>query len=123
MLRVDQLTGAPAPLQADGAAMVAARCHLADGVLSRLVGLLCTPDLRAEEALWITRCASVHTFALRAPIGVAFVDRDGVVLRVVDPLPAWRAAGARGAVAAVELRAGVLRDAGVAPGTRLSRRA
>jgi uncharacterized membrane protein (UPF0127 family) len=60
----------------------------------------------------------VHTAFLRARIGVAFVDRDGVVTRVVDPLPRWRVAGSRGARAAVEAPAGTL--AGVRPGDRLT---
>ena len=119
-LRIDRLTGPPAPLRGGGA-VLAARCHLAGTRRARLVGLLGTPDLGAGEALWLPRCASVHTIGLRAPIGCAFVDADGVVLRVVDPLPAWRAAARRGAAAVVECRAGVLRAAGIRAGDRLRR--
>jgi hypothetical protein len=61
----------------------------------------------------------VHAIGLRARIGCAFLDRDGVVLRVVDPLPRLGIAAARGARAVVECPAGRL--AGVAPGTRLLR--
>jgi len=119
-LRIDGLDPAPLPLSADGRPL-ARRCHVADRPLGRLVGLLGTPDLRRHEALWIDRCAAVHTALLRAPIGVAFVDGHGVVLRVVDPLPRNRAAACRGARAAVECRAGVLRAAGVRPGCVLRR--
>ena len=119
-LRISRLDPAPLALTADGRAL-AARCHLADTPLRRLVGLLGTPDLRREEALWIDRCAAVHTALLRAPIGVAFLDADGRVLRVRDPLPRGRAAACRGARAVVECRAGVLRAAGVRPGCVLRR--
>jgi len=119
-LRIDALDPAPLALIADGRPL-AARCHLAGRPLRRLVGLLGTPDLRRDEALWIDRCAAVHTAFLRAPIGVAFVDPAGTVLRVVDPLPRGRAAACRGARAAVECRAGVLRAAGVRPGYVLRR--
>ena len=119
-LRIDRLDPAPLTLTADGRPL-AARCHLADHPLGRLVGLLGTPDLHREEALWIDRCAAVHTAFLRAPIGVAFVDRDGRVLRVADPLPRGSAAACRGARAAVECREGVLRAAGVRPGCALRR--
>ncbi|MEW6582794.1 MAG: DUF192 domain-containing protein [Actinomycetota bacterium] len=115
--RVDRITGPPSPLLADGRPL-AARCHVARRPLARLVGLLGTPDLAADEALWITPCAGVHAIGLRAPIGVAFVDGDGVVMRVVDPLPRGRLAAVRGARAAVECRAGVL--AAVRPGSRLA---
>lgn len=118
-LRIDRLTGPPAPLRRDGVVVVG-RCHTATTRRARLVGLLATPDLGADEALWLPACASVHTLGLRAAIGCALLDGDGRVLRVVDPLPAWRLAGARGARAVVECRAGVLRER-IRPGDRLVR--
>ncbi len=77
--------------------MIAARCYRASSAAARLVGLLGTPDLAEDEALWLEPCGSVHTVLLRAPIGCAFLDGDGRVLRVVDPLPRSRVAAARGA--------------------------
>jgi hypothetical protein len=116
-LRIDRLTGPPAPLRDGGGRLIAARCYRAATVRARLAGLLFTPDLAADEALWLEPCASVHSAALRAEIGCAFLDAGGRVLRVVDPLPRWRVAGARGARAVVECRAGAL--AGVGAGERL----
>jgi len=95
------------------------RCHVADGPLARLVGLLGTPDLAGDEALWLERCGSVHTVGMRIAIGCAFLDASGRVLRVVDPLPPWRAARARGAASVLEVRAGRL--AGIGIGERLVR--
>jgi uncharacterized protein len=118
-LRIDRLTGPPTPLREAGGRPLAARCYAARSARARLVGLMATPDLAADEALWLEPCGSVHAFGLRAPIGCAFLDADGAVLRVVDPLPRWRAAWARGARAVVECRAGIL--SGVAVGARLSR--
>jgi hypothetical protein len=120
-LRIDRLTGPPAPLRDGGGRLLAARCYRAASVRARLAGLLFTPDLAADEALWLEPCASVHSLALRAPIGCAFLDGAGRVLRVVDPLPRWRVAAARGARSVVECRAGAL--AGVSPGHRLERAA
>lgn len=117
-LRIDRLTGPPRPLTAADGRLVAARCHRADRVLSRAVGLLGTGDLAPDEALWITRCSAVHTWFLRAGIGVAFLDADGMVLRVVNPLPRWRGARCRGARHVVEAPAGVL--AGLRPGEVLT---
>jgi uncharacterized protein len=117
-LRIDRLTGSPRPLGDDAGRVIAARCYRAASASSRLVGLLGTPDLAPDEALWLEPCGSVHTLALRAPIGCAFLDAGGRVLRVVDPLPPWRIAGARGARAVVECRSGAL--AGLAPGARLA---
>ncbi|MFN8122539.1 MAG: DUF192 domain-containing protein [Thermoleophilia bacterium] len=118
VLRIDRITGPPSPLAREDGAVLAARCHLADGPVARAVGLLGTPHLSADEALWITRCGAVHAWFLRARIGVAFLDGDGRVLRVVDPLPRWHAARCRGARHTVEAAAGSL--AGLRPGEVLT---
>lgn len=117
-LRIDRLTGSPAPLRADRR-VLAVRCHLATSRRARLVGLLATPDLRRDEALWLPGCASIHALGLRAAIGCAFLDGDARVLRVVDPIPRGRVVGVRDARAVVECAAGVL--VGIRPGDTLSR--
>ena len=104
--RFDALARPAGTLRVDGR-VVARRVAVADRPLSRLVGMLGTPDPGHDEALVITRCNWVHGVMLRARIGVAFVDCHGTVLRVVDPLPA-RGARCRGAVAVIEAASGVL---------------
>jgi uncharacterized protein len=73
---------------------------------SRLMGLAFLRDMDSDGALLIRRCRSVHTFGMRFPIDVVFVDRDWRVLRVVPDLVPRRIAGCRGAAAAIEVRAG-----------------
>ncbi len=86
--------------------------------MSRAAGLLGTARLEPGEGLWLEPCSSVHTAFLRVAIGCLFLDAHGVVLRVADPLPRWRVAGARGARAVVEAPAGTF--AGVRPGQRVT---
>jgi uncharacterized membrane protein (UPF0127 family) len=105
--RIDRLTPPPRRLEVGGV-VVAGRCYRARTMLPRFVGLLATPDLKADEALWLERCSSVHAVGLRAPIGVAFLDAKNRVIKVVDPLPRGRVAAARGASSVVECRAGIL---------------
>lgn len=107
-LRIDRLTAPPRALSASDR-IIAARCYRAGSPVSRLVGLLATPDLSHDEALWLERCSSVHAVGLRASIGVAFLDENDRVMRVMDPLPRGRAAAVRGARSVVECRAGALR--------------
>ncbi len=121
ILRIDRITGPPAPLVVAEGPALCSRCHRARSPFSRFVGLLATGDLSREEGLWIERCSRVHTFGLRAPIGVAFLDADGRVLRVVDPLPRWRMAAAAGARSVVECRSGVLQGLAVGGTLRISR--
>lgn len=118
-LRIDRLTGRPARLRTGDGRLVSARCHTARTWRARLVGLLGTPDLADDEALWIERCGAVHAIGLRAAVGCAFLDDAGRVLRVVDPLPRGRAAAIRGARSVVECPAGALD--GVRPGEQLHR--
>jgi uncharacterized membrane protein (UPF0127 family) len=54
----------------------------------------------------INPAPSVMTYFMRFPIDVVFLDRDWRVVKVVHRLRPWRVAGARHAVAALELPAG-----------------
>jgi uncharacterized membrane protein (UPF0127 family) len=60
---------------------------------------------------------------MRFAIDVVFVDRAGVVLKVVSALRPWRFAGGRGARCVLELSAGEAEARGIRPGDefRLSR--
>ncbi|MHB8781330.1 MAG: DUF192 domain-containing protein [Candidatus Geothermincolia bacterium] len=83
-------------------------------------GLLGTDGLRRGDGLVLRPCRSVHTFGMRYPIDVIFLDREGRVLRVIGrlrprrmTLPVWRAA------TALELPAGTAESTGTRPGDRL----
>lgn len=107
-LRIERLTGPPGRLTDAAGRVIVARCHRADGVISRAVGLLGTPDLGRDESLWLAPCAGIHTAGMRIAIGCAFLDGAGRVLRVIDPLPPWRAVRVAGARSVVECAPGVL---------------
>jgi uncharacterized membrane protein (UPF0127 family) len=59
-----------------------------------------------DEALRIPRCRSVHTFGMRFPLDVIFLDVDGRPMRIARDVPPWRVVSCRGADAVVETRAG-----------------
>jgi uncharacterized membrane protein (UPF0127 family) len=88
------------------------------------VSLAVTPLRRARGLLGrgpsagpllLAPASSVHTCFMRDPIDVVFLDADLRVVKIAARLPPWRLAGARGAVAALELPAGSAR---VRPGDR-----
>jgi uncharacterized membrane protein (UPF0127 family) len=103
----------------DGA-VVCEQCVVADGMFTRMRGLLGRGSLRSDEGILLRPASSVHTAFMRFPIDVVFVDRDLVVLKVVPELRPWRAAACRGAKATFELPAGEARRRGVVPGTGLT---
>ena len=98
------------------------RCALADGFLSRLRGLLGRRTLERGEGLLLSPSSSVHTFFMRFPIDVVFLDRSLQVVGVSADVRPWRLAGRRGARHALELPAGEARARGILVGERLRRR-
>ena len=102
----------------DGA-LVCERTSVADSPFTRLKGLLGRNGLEAGEGLLLRPASSVQTCFMRFPIDVVFLNRELVVLGIADELWPWRAAGKRGAKAALELPAGEAARRGLAVGDRL----
>lgn len=85
----------------------------AETFTARLLGLLVRARLADDEALYLAPCSSIHTVGMRYGIDVAFVDRHGRVLKLVENLAPLRAAWCRGAHGAVEFIAGGARRHGI----------
>ena len=100
--------------------VICERCLVADGPLVRMRGLLGRRDLRPEEGILLQPASSVHTWFMRFPIDVVFLDRDMSVVRVVPRLGPWRLASRRRAAAVLELAAGESERRGIEVGHRLS---
>ena len=99
--------------------IVAATVEVALTRRERRNGLLGRDRLDANAAMLISPCCSIHTVAMRFPIDVAFIDRDGHAVRLVHGLLPWRVAGSVRAHAVIELAAGQLEACGVELGDRL----
>jgi uncharacterized membrane protein (UPF0127 family) len=89
-------------------AMIARQLLTAFDSASRRKGLLGRESLAEGTALIIAPSNAVHTFFMRFPIDVAFVSKDGRVLKVRHAVPKRRAAFALRACAVVEMAAGAL---------------
>jgi len=89
-------------------------------MFARARGLLGRKALPAGEGMLFPRTRAVHTHFMRFPIDVVFVDRDGVVVRVVAALAPWRAASCRRADAVLELASGECARLRVREGDRLT---
>jgi len=75
---------------------------------SRRTGLLRHDAFPEGSAMLIAPTNAVHTFFMRFPIDIAFVTREGRVLKTFRSLGPWRIAASIRAHAAVELPAGTL---------------
>ena len=100
-----------------GGAVLCERCEVPKSSFGRMRGLLGRSGLEPGSGMLIDAAPSVHMFFMRFPIDVVFLDRDRKVVGVRHELRPWRVAGARHAVAALELPAGAA--AGVSEGDAL----
>lgn len=89
--------------------VIAQQAEQARNFLSRLRGLMFRSQLPANGGLVIEPNSSVHTFWMRFPIDVIFVDKsDRVVGLVPDLRPNRPYAGARSATRTIELPVGTI---------------
>lgn len=106
-------------IRGDGGRIVCDRCEIADGPVTRARGLLGRSGLGQGEGLLLKPAFSIHTFFMRFPIDVVFLDKTGSVVDVVGRLRPWRAATRIRARAALELGAGEADRLGIQVGERL----
>ncbi len=105
--------GSPEPL--------AERAAVADRFWRRALGLLGRTPLVEGEGLLLRPCKAVHTWGMRYPIDVAFLDGRGRVVASYEGVsPNRRTSWHSSAEWALELPAGVLGRAAVAVGDRIS---
>ncbi len=103
-------------------AYLATELCLANTHWSRLRGLMCTDaaNFSAGKALWIVPCRGVHTFAMRFPIDVVYLDGAKVVVHMEKNLSPWRMAPVRLRAASVlELPQNTLAETATAIGDEL----
>src|SRR5207237_10375910 len=101
-------------------ATLAANVQLADTPRSRRVGLLRHHKLDAGDGLWIYPTQAIHTFGMRFPIDVVFLDRKMRVRRVYHRLAPFRLTSVVwSAKSVLELPAGSLAGTNTAVGDEL----
>ncbi len=90
-LRIDEAAGVLVPV--------------AERLGMRLLGLAFLPREQAGPGLLIPRCRSVHTFGMRFPLDLVFLDAAGRVVRRCPAVPPGRVVSEPGAQAVLELPA------------------
>lgn len=105
--------------EADGA-VVCARCTIAATPLRRMRGLLGHASLPSGEGMLLRPAPSVHTFFMRFPIDIVFLDRDDAVVGIKHRVVPWRLAFGHRARATLELAAGEAERLGLQVGDVLT---
>ncbi|MGB0065859.1 MAG: DUF192 domain-containing protein [Terracidiphilus sp.] len=86
--------------------ILAVQLEKAHTAAARNKGLLGRESLQPGEGLWIAPCESVHTFFMRFPIDLVYLDRKLRVKKVRHSVGAWRMSACLTAHSVLELPAG-----------------
>ncbi|MGC9224468.1 MAG: DUF192 domain-containing protein [Terracidiphilus sp.] len=86
--------------------LLATRLVKAHTGAARRKGLLGRESLLPGQGLWIAPCESVHTFFMRFPIDLVYLDRKLQVKKVRHRVGAWRLSACFSAYSVLELPAG-----------------
>ena len=106
-------------LKREDGTVVCERCTIADNPLRRMRGLLGREGLESGEGILLRPASAVHTYFMRFPIDVVFLDRSLVVVGISDSVDPWQARSRKGAKAVLELPAGESARRGLSVGEQL----
>jgi uncharacterized membrane protein (UPF0127 family) len=99
---------------------IADRVGLAGDGRNRRKGLLGREALAEGEGLWIVPCEAVHTFWMRFPIDLVYLDRKYRVIKIRTGVWPWRVSACLRAHSVIELAAGTMESTGTVPGDVLA---
>jgi uncharacterized membrane protein (UPF0127 family) len=91
----------------------------ANTATTRNKGLLGRTGLPDGGGLWIVPCESVHTFFMKFPIDLVYIDRNKKVKKVRSSVGPWRLSACFSAHSILELPAGAANHAETQRGDQL----
>jgi uncharacterized membrane protein (UPF0127 family) len=100
--------------------LLADRADIADTSARRRQGLLKHKGLDRGEGLWIVPCEGVHTFGMKFPIDVVFLNKKKQVVKVRPEMKWGRISLSLRAHSVLELPAGTVAQTGTKPGDQLN---
>jgi len=87
---------------------IASRIEVAGSNVKRSKGLLGRKGLAPGEGMWIIPCEAIHTFFMKFPIDLIYLDRKHRVKKTKTAVPAWRFSACLSAHSVLELPAGTV---------------
>lgn len=66
--------------------VVLTEVNIADSIGKRFIGLMGKASLQEEKGLLLRPCNSIHTFFMKFPIDVAFIDKNNQVLMIISDM-------------------------------------
>ena len=99
--------------------LLARAAEVADTSAKRRTGLLKHERLEPGEGLWIVPCESVHTFFMKFPIDLVYLDKHRKVRKVRSAVRPWRLSACLLAHSVLELPDGAVKQSGTQAGDEL----
>jgi uncharacterized membrane protein (UPF0127 family) len=90
--------------------------EVADHGATRRKGLLGRSRLASGEGIWIVPCESVHTFWMKFPIDLVYLDRNKKVKKVRSGVSPWRLSACLSAHSVLEFATGTIHSTQTRPG-------
>lgn len=108
-------------LNACSGVVIADNVEIVRNVLAQVKGLIGRQRVDEGYAMVFPGCKQVHTFFMRFPIDVVFVNKENVVICIVNSLPRNRCTEfVFGSALAIEFPAGTVSKSGLRLGDMLS---
>lgn len=98
---------------------LASRAEVAETSAARSKGLLGRTEFPPGSGIWIVPCESVHTFFMKFPIDLVYIDRKRRVKKVRSSVRPWRLSACLSARSIIELPAGTILLTQTATGDQL----
>jgi len=71
--------------------IICERCVLADSFFLRALGLMFSDNIpEGGDGMLIKPCNSIHTFFMRYPLHIIFLNSENKVVKVIKNLSPWR---------------------------------
>jgi Uncharacterized conserved protein len=100
--------------------VVAESCVVADTFWYRFKGLMGVRELRAGSGMMIAPCNSIHMFFMRISLDIIFLNRDNVVVYMIEGIKPWRISKVvKNANSVIELPVGVIKASNTQLGDKL----
>jgi len=96
--------------------VLATSMELADSSPKRNKGLLGRSRLAPGEGLWILPCEAIHTFGMKFPIDLVYLDGKNRIKKLCRDVPPWRLSVCLSARSVLELPSGAIRETKTRPG-------
>ena len=96
--------------------VLATSMEVANSDTKRRKGLLGRDGLTPGGGLWLSPCEAVHTFWMRFPIDLVYLDRQNRIRKLVSDVPPWRLSACLRAHSIIELPSGTIRATETQPG-------